>query len=143
VDLLSQEDSFTAQYFIDQILKPFSQEHSTKSADLVRRILQSWQHFHNSRWPTAKIVSQEMTHLMCKRMPNPSYSPDLAIADFYLFGLLKQKLQGIDVSDTEELKSKILRIFQDIPSDELKQSFDHQIERCHWVAANAVTLWPL
>jgi hypothetical protein len=78
----------------------------------------------------AKIVSEEMTHLKCKRALYPPYSPDLAIADFYLFGVLKQKLQDIDVSDDEELKSEILTIFQGIPSDELKKSFDPWIERC-------------
>jgi hypothetical protein len=46
-------------------------------------------------------------------------------------------MQGIDVRDDEDLKSGILRIFEGIPSDELKKSFDHWIERCHWVAANA------
>jgi hypothetical protein len=39
VDCLSQRDSFTAQYFIDQILKLLSQEHSRKSADIDRRSL--------------------------------------------------------------------------------------------------------
>jgi hypothetical protein len=39
VNLLQQKDSFTAQYFIDQILKPLSQEHSTKSADIARKSL--------------------------------------------------------------------------------------------------------
>jgi hypothetical protein len=53
-------------------------------------------------------------------MPHPPYSPDLTIANFYFFGVLEQKLQGIDVSDDEELKSEILTIFQGIPSDELK-----------------------
>jgi hypothetical protein len=32
------------------------------------------------------------------------------------------------------LKSEILTIFQGIPSDELEKSFDHWIERCHWVS---------
>jgi hypothetical protein len=59
------------------------------------------------------------------------------IADFYLFGILKPKLQGIDESDDEELKNEIRKIFQGIPSDEPKKSFDHSIERCQWVAANA------
>jgi hypothetical protein len=56
---------------------------------------------------------------------HPPYSPDLAIADFYLFIALKQKLQGIKASNNEELKSEILTIFQGIPSDDLKKSFDH------------------
>jgi hypothetical protein len=50
---------------------------------------------------------------------------------------LKQKLQGIDASDDEELKSEILTMVQDILSDRLNKSFDHWIERCQWVVANA------
>jgi hypothetical protein len=42
-----------------------------------------------------------------------------------MFGVLKEKLQGIDVSDDEELKSEILMIFQDISSDELKKAFHY------------------
>jgi hypothetical protein len=38
-DLLPQDDNFTSEYFIDQILKPLSQEHSAKSADIARRSL--------------------------------------------------------------------------------------------------------
>jgi hypothetical protein len=71
-----------------------------------------------------------MTRLNCKRVLHLPYSPDLVIASFYLFGVLKQKLQGIDVSDDEELKSEILTIFQGTPSDRLNKSFDHWIERC-------------
>jgi hypothetical protein len=63
-------------------------------------------------------------------VPHLPYSPDLAIADFYVFCGLKQKLQDIDVSDNEELKSIILTIFCIIPSGGLKKSFDHSIERC-------------
>jgi hypothetical protein len=47
-----------------------------------------------------------------------------------LFGVLKQEPQGIDANHDEELKSEILTIFERIPSDELKTSFDHWIERC-------------
>jgi hypothetical protein len=71
-----------------------------------------------------------------QKEPHPRYSPGLASTDFDLFCVLKQKLQGIDVSDNEEPKREILTIFQGIPSHELKKSFDHWIERCQWVAAN-------
>jgi hypothetical protein len=71
-----------------------------------------------------------MISLKCKRVTHPPYSPDLAIACLYLFGVLEQKLQGIDVSDNEGLKSEIQTIFQGIPSDTLKKSFNHEIERC-------------
>jgi hypothetical protein len=123
VDYLPQGDSFTGQYFTDQILKSLGQEYSAKSAEIARRSFRL--HFDNSRCHTAKIVSEEMTRLKCKSMPYPLYSPDMAIADFYLLGFLKQKLHGIDISDDEKLKSEILTIFQGIISDELNKSFNH------------------
>jgi hypothetical protein len=83
-----------------------------------------------------------MTRLKCKRVPHPPYSPDLTIADFYLFAVLKQTLQGIDIHDDEELNDEILTIFEGIPSDKLKRSFDHWIERCQWVAAKARNYYP-
>jgi hypothetical protein len=59
------------------------------------------------------------------------------IADVKLFGILKQTQQSIDISNEEELKSDILTIFRGIPSDELKKSFNHWMERCQWAATNA------
>jgi hypothetical protein len=126
VDLLPPRDSFTAQSFIAQISKPLSQEHCTKSADIPRRSLRL--PFGNSRSHPAKIMPEEMARLKGKRVPHPPYSLDLAIADFDLFGVLKQKLPRIDVSDDGELKSEILTIFQSPPSDGLKQSFGQWIE---------------
>jgi hypothetical protein len=111
-------ESFTAQYFIDQILSPLSQEYFMKSADIARRSLQL--QFDNSGCHPVNIVSEEMISLKWKRVPHPADSPDLAIADFYLFGVLKQKSQGIDASDDEKLNSEILTIFQGIPSGQLK-----------------------
>jgi hypothetical protein len=87
-------------------------------------------------------VSEEISRLKDKTLPYPLSLPDLAIADFDLFGVLKQKLQGIDVGDGEELNSEILTIFQGIASHQLNKSFDHWIERCQWVAANAKKYHP-
>jgi hypothetical protein len=128
VNFLPQEDSFAAQYFIDQMVKPLSQEYSMKSVDFDRRSLRL--PFDNSRCHTVEIASEEMNRLKCKRVPYPPYSPDLTIADFHLFGVLKQKLQSIDESQDKELKNEALKVVQSTPSDELKTSFDHWIERC-------------
>jgi hypothetical protein len=81
-----------------------------------------------------------MTDLKCKRVLHPSYSPDLAIADFHLFDVLKQELQGIDAIDEQGLKREILSIFEPLLSDEPKKSFPRWIERCQWAAANAGTI---
>jgi hypothetical protein len=60
-------------------------------------------------------------------VPHPTYSPDLAIADFYLFSVLNQKLQGIDVRDDEELKSEILTF---------SRAFDQTSGKCHSIAGS-------
>jgi hypothetical protein len=88
----------------------------------------------------AQILSKEMARLKCTRVTNSFYSSNLVVVDFCLFGVLKQKLQGIDISDDKEPKSEILTIVQAIPSNELKTSFDRWIERCQWAAANAGTI---
>jgi hypothetical protein len=54
-------------------------------------------------------------------LAHPTYSADLAIADFDLSRILKQELQGVDGSDGEELISEILATFQGVPSSELKK----------------------
>jgi hypothetical protein len=75
-------------------------------------------------------------------VPHPPYSPEMTIADFDLFGVLKAKLQGIDVSDDEEPKSEILTIFQGISLDELKKSSDHWMKRCQLAATNLGNYYP-
>jgi hypothetical protein len=70
-----------------------------KSADIGRTCLPL--DFDNSRCHIAKIVSEEITRLKYKMRSPPPYSPDLAIADFCLFGVLKQQLHGIDINDDE------------------------------------------
>jgi hypothetical protein len=37
-----------------------------------------------------------------RRMPHPSYSPDLAPSDFYLFPTVKAKLEWIQVADNDQ-----------------------------------------
>jgi hypothetical protein len=91
-----------------------SQEHSMKLTDIARRSLRL--HFDNSRCHTTILPYHQNwirgnDHLKCKWVRHPPYSPDLAVSDFYLFGVLKRKLQSINVSDDDELKSEILTIF--------------------------------
>jgi hypothetical protein len=61
-----------------------------------------------------------MTRLKCKRVPHSPYPPDLAIAEFDRFGVLKKKLEGIDPGDGEGLKSEILTTLRGEPVGKLK-----------------------
>ena len=61
--------------------------------------------------------------------PHPAYSPDLSPSDFYLFGRLKDKLEGIEFQSENEIEQAIIEEFEKISSEELKTVFDSWIQR--------------
>jgi hypothetical protein len=79
---------------------------------------------------TARVVSDEMAHLRCRRSPYPPYSPDLAICDFYLFGRIKERLAGVMAIDGDDLRNEVISILAEISEEEKIHAFDHWIERC-------------
>jgi hypothetical protein len=58
-------------------------------------------HPDNARPRTAKLTLEFMEQNVMKRAPYPSYSPDLALADFYLFGYVKNSLSGCALADAD------------------------------------------
>jgi hypothetical protein len=54
------------------------------------------------------------------RVPHQAYSPDPAPSDFLFFGFLKEKLQGIAVTDGKNLKSDAQAIFDERPESILR-----------------------
>jgi hypothetical protein len=68
---------------------------------------------------------------------HPPHSPDLAPADFFLFGHVKHCLQGTIFPSREELLEAINEIITVIPSQTLHGVFEHWMERLHWVCPNS------
>jgi hypothetical protein len=99
-------------------------------------------HFDNSRCNIARSVTDEMTKLRCKRVAYPTYSPDRAIYDFYLFSRLKDKLVGLHADDNAELLREVQGIVRVIDRTEINNAFGHWIERCQWVATNKAEYYP-
>jgi hypothetical protein len=58
----------------------------------------------------------------------------LAIADFYLFGRLKQQFSGRTLDNEENVLETITKILNEPPQEEVKSVFVHWKERCQWVA---------
>jgi hypothetical protein len=56
---------------------------------------------------------------------HPPYSPDLAIAGFYLFGRLKQQLSGRTLDTEKNLLETITDNLRELPNDEVKRPFAH------------------
>ena len=64
--------------------------------------------FHQDNAPYHKSLATmaKLNELSFEFLPHPSYSPDLAPSDYYLFAELKKMLQGNRFYSNEEAKDK-------------------------------------
>jgi histone-lysine N-methyltransferase SETMAR len=65
---------------------------------------------------------------------HPPYSPDLAPADFWLFGYLKRQLGSY--SDPKSLKQAVTKELHAIPTDEYQKTFHRWIDRMRLCITN-------
>jgi transposase len=67
---------------------------------------------------------------------HPPYSPDLTPSDFFLFGYVKDRLEGIVFASREEFLARIREVLDEIPPETLPPVFEHWIERLECVSQN-------
>ena len=63
------------------------------------------------------------------RVPHPAYSPDLAPSDFFLFGVLKQKLAGTVFSTIDQMKLATMQVLANIPVQHLENAYQGWVRR--------------
>jgi hypothetical protein len=68
-----------------------------------------------------------MVALRYKRIPRPIYSPDLAIANLYPFGKVKEEFRTMQASSEKEAVEAVTDIPQRRLHSELKSGFDHWV----------------
>jgi hypothetical protein len=54
-----------------------------------------------------------------RRIPAPAYSPDPSPSDFFLFGMLKERVSGTSYNSPDELISAISGLIASLPKDQL------------------------
>jgi hypothetical protein len=64
-----------------------------------------------------------------EQTPHPPYSPHLAPSDFYLFGYLKDRLQGQHFEDGDQLFDAIMALTGIIEKVTLQRVFREWVER--------------
>jgi hypothetical protein len=67
-------------------------------------------------------------------MPHSQYSPDLASSDFYLFGIVKNRLERIQASDMDEFLEQLYELLHSIPVEELEHVFSSWIDRVRQIS---------
>ena len=99
------------------------------AAKLVPRLLTGEQRERRLQacFESFKISSKGMTPIAPP--PHPSYSPDLATCDFFLFSRLKRDMKGKRFSTVEEVKQKSLEGLKNIPISKFKKCFEQWKDR--------------
>ena len=77
----------------------------------------------NHAFHTALSIREFLAKKNIPVLPNPSYSPDLAPRDFYLFSKLKSKLKGHRFGTMENI--------QNIVTDELNTLTENDFQYCY------------
>ena len=64
-----------------------------------------------------------------KRVPHPSYSPDVAPCDFWLFPEPKEKLRGCRYETIGEMKVAVTKVIDTLTQEDFHEAFQKLLER--------------
>jgi transposase len=101
-------------------------------------------HIDNSPIHKSCAVTERVSSLHLALAPHSPYSPDLAPADFFLFGCLKVQMVGIDFESSQDLIDWIQSTFEAIPRhvlDEVFESWLRIVQDCINNKESYITAW--
>eukprot|EP00096_Caligus_rogercresseyi_P006122 TRINITY_DN2233_c1_g1_i1.p1 TRINITY_DN2233_c1_g1~~TRINITY_DN2233_c1_g1_i1.p1 ORF type:complete len:110 (-),score=27.97 TRINITY_DN2233_c1_g1_i1:190-519(-) len=85
-------------------------------------------HFDNAPCHTANSTKEFLAKKGIKVIDHPSYSPDLAPADFFYFPVMKKMLEGVEMVD-KSVQKEWTRVGRAIPEDRFREAFRKWVER--------------
>jgi hypothetical protein len=106
---------------------------------LLKRIRRVRPEFHNSKkWfllhDNAPAHTAGVARCLARKqatvLHHPSYSPDLAPEDFFIFPKMKSQLKGKHFQDISTIQANVTEQIRSIPKDSFKNSFQSLYERC-------------
>jgi transposase len=113
VEFLPKRQKYNSQYFIETVLPSIEK----KPAECPPKLRTTAAHLHadNAKLHTSKMSIEKIEELGFILVPQPPYSPDLAPCDFFLFGYLKQHLEGKYFTREDEVIAAVREVFDKIP----------------------------
>ena len=84
-------------------------------------------HFHQDNAPVDNyiLVTDYLTKMGVKTVPQPPYSPELASCDFWLF----PKLRGCRYETIEEMKEAVTKVSGTLTQEDFHRAFQNLLER--------------
>ena len=94
-------------------------------------------HFHQDNAPVHNsiLVTDYLTKMGIKTVPQPPYSPDLAPYDFWLFPKLKEKLRGCRYETIEEMNEAVTKVIHTLTQEDFYGALQKLLERYKCIAA--------
>ncbi|KAA6336218.1 MAG: hypothetical protein EZS28_052893 [Streblomastix strix] len=81
-------------------------------------------HMDNASSHTAKLTKNFLTKSPFTQIRHPANSTDLSLSDYYLFGVLKNKLKVNQAKSVEEPKEIVAQALKQFRSSDLKKALD-------------------
>jgi histone-lysine N-methyltransferase SETMAR len=113
--------------YIVKVLGLFMKQLKKKRPATVAQ--QWWFHWDNAPVHTAAVVQEWLAAHGVQVIRHPPYSPDLALADFFLFRRVKEKLTGLTL-DQNTIKKTWAGVTRSIAPEEFAIAFRRWYERC-------------
>ena len=87
-------------------------------------------HFQQDNAPVHNsiLITDYLTKLGIKTVPQPPYSPDLAPCDFCLFPKLKENLRGCHYETIEEMKEAVMKVIDTLTQEDFHGAFQKLLE---------------
>ncbi|GFO48833.1 transposase [Plakobranchus ocellatus] len=105
--ILTEDESWVHQY--DPECKAQSMEYRHKTSPSPRKFKDSILQHDNARPHTSRQTQDALRQVELTTLQHPTYSPDLAPSDYYLFLQLKKYLKGHHYDNDEEVITNIRR----------------------------------
>ena len=126
VEALPGSQKFDSEYFsslLEMLKKKYYSSKKKKKIDEV------YLHLDNAKVHTSMTTVAKAKELGFKILKHPSYSPDIAPSDFFLFGYIKDQLKNTKFETVDELIEEIHKILSQITYEMRKSVFEHWVER--------------
>jgi hypothetical protein len=131
VEFLPMGLKYNSQFFTETVLPCIEK----KLAECRPKLRTTAAHIHvdNAKPHTYKMSIEKIEELGFILVPQPPYSPDLALCDFSLFGYLKQYLEGKHFTREDQAIAAVREVFDKIllqPFQHVMDDWQYRLRRC-------------
>jgi hypothetical protein len=132
---LPKDTKFNQDYFIDPVLPNL---YSKKRRIARRKGLPGFSvDMDNLMCQNAVKIIEKLEKRDIARAPHPSYSPDLSPCNFWLFGMLKQKMKEGGFQSEEQNLAAVTENWNELTFEDIQIVFHDWTERLIWVIFNS------